>query len=380
MALRILAGVCIFGAGWYALDQWKPGLLPRIDFTSKIAALRSSPATDTLVIEDEHGMDSSDTEVQASGKSGTVNAIDGAVNDKDYQDTRNTETANDPTFVLQGLDSLDREERFRDPEATSSAKDDSAFEHKREKRKSLLTKKVTDSLVPDNLPFLLRQVIKYVRRLEKWLSDFGYDNLCLLLSSILCFAIARFFSGSGTPMNQNETETSPPASPPQAAAVGWKSYFSISEMAGASRAVYRHEGSYIYSRGEAANQLRREDAAATTIQRWARTVFKPWLRKHVLSHSNIETPPSNSQHWIDEDHGAVASTILDDISVNVYAMGRTEGEPVPQERPLGEENDGDDEAGSHRDIRCQKRLSLSSANISKSLLRLKPLADRSTQK
>ncbi|KAL3211913.1 hypothetical protein MRX96_036177 [Rhipicephalus microplus] len=72
-----------------------------------------------------------------------------------------------------------------------------------------------------------------------------------------------------------------------------------------------------------ATRLRAEkkDAAATTIQRWARTEFHRWLQDRALPWLSIEVSLSDNQRWADEDHGAVVSTVLKDRHVNVDTLG-----------------------------------------------------------
>ncbi|KAH6922869.1 hypothetical protein HPB50_019928 [Hyalomma asiaticum] len=314
MALRIAVGCCIFGAAWYAVDYWQPGLLPRVDVAGKIAALR---------------------------------------------DGRGHET------------------RSANHEAESSPQGYSSTELKWKAMQDFWMKEIMDRLIPREVQILLRGVRKDMQSLQQWMSDAGYDKICLLLSSIVCLLFATWCCGSGAKVFQNNIETSQ-TNPAQATTVGWKSNFSVSEMAQANMHLYRHEGGYIYSRGEAGIQLRREDAAAATIQQWTRTVFKRWIEHRAPSRSSIDTPPLNSKRCIDDDYGAFNSTILEDPSVGVDALGPPECElrsPTKlgsEERPSEMEGKGGDAADSGQVSRCRKGLSLSSANLSKALLKLKP--------
>ncbi|XP_050031850.1 uncharacterized protein [Dermacentor andersoni] len=232
-----------------------------------------------------------------------------------------------------------------------------------------------DALVSTELQHLVRTTWAAVQD-RKWVPDIGYDKACLLLASILCLIIATWCCKSGPKKTTSNADTLP-ANPIHGMAVDWKSNFSMSDMARLNIHGYRHEGGYIYPRGIAAAQLSKEDAAAAVIQRWARTEFKRWLLDRTSSRSSIDTPPPNSQCWIDEDYGAVVNTLLEDSSVSADALGPPGGErcsdnEIPSEKRVSEKKyEGGDDAESRPDIRCRRGLSLSSAKLSKAVLRLK---------
>ncbi|KAL1440228.1 hypothetical protein MTO96_009536 [Rhipicephalus appendiculatus] len=138
-------------------------------------------------------------------------------------------------------------------------------------------------------------------------------------------------------------------------------------------------GGYIYSKGT--DRLRKRDAAAAIIQRWARTEFKRWLRDRALSWSSIETSPLDSERWTDEDHGAVVSTILKDRCVNVDTLGPPESERFSgskvalQQWRLEMARRGGDHVDSSQHNRRRQKFSLSSKDISKVLIKLESRAD-----
>ncbi|XP_054925240.1 uncharacterized protein [Dermacentor andersoni] len=234
-----------------------------------------------------------------------------------------------------------------------------------------------DALVSIDLERHLRAALTAVQDVE-WVSDVGFDKACLLLASIPCFVIAAWCCKRGSKDTPSDADTSP-ANSGQASAVDWKSKFSMSDMARQNIHSYRHEGGYIYPGGLEADQLSREDAAAAVIQRWARTEFKHWRLHRTSSRSSIDTPPPNSQRWIDRDYGAVFSTVLEDASVSADDLGppggqRSSGNQRPSEkRPSETKSESADDAESRPDIRCRKTLSLSSAKFSKAVLKLKTL-------
>nr|XP_054924976.1 uncharacterized protein LOC129383960 isoform X2 [Dermacentor andersoni] len=164
--------------------------------------------------------------------------------------------------------------------------------------------------------------------------------------------------------------------PAHAMAVDWKSNFSISEMARLNIHSYRHQDSYIYPGGKSAEQSSREDDAAAVIQRWVRNEFKRWLRD-TKSKSSTDQTPLNCQRWIDEDHGAIVNTPLEDANVSSSELGPPGGNLRSNDALLAgnkhsetKDKSGDD-AEMRPAIRCQWQPSLSYFELSKSLLRLK---------
>ncbi|KAL1467596.1 hypothetical protein MTO96_042051 [Rhipicephalus appendiculatus] len=211
------------------------------------------------------------------------------------------------------------------------------------------------------------------------MADVDFDKTCLLLlSSGLLVGLTTWHFRGGTEDNKKDVDA-PPAGPVLAPPSGCQSSFGKLQTPRDVLQTYRHEGGYIYSKGT--EQLRKEDAAAATIQRWARTEFKRWLRDRALSRSSIDTSPLNSQRSIDQDHGAVVSTILNDPCVDIYTPGLPESalcsdNKVALEKCLLEiARRGGDNVDSSRNIRHRQKFSLSSKNISKDLLRLEPRAD-----
>ncbi|XP_075526713.1 uncharacterized protein LOC142558467 [Dermacentor variabilis] len=352
MALRIFVGCCIFGVGWYAVDKVRPGLLPQIDVAGRIAALRSS--AEQPAIEDKEGKDTKDTALKGTGVGESGSATQGL-------------EAPAGDLGVEPLGNID---------------DITARLWSRVR--TILSGHMMDALVSIELQHLVRATWTAVQDGE-WVPDVGYDKACLLLASILCLIIATWCCKGGSKKTTSNADTLP-ANPIHGKAVDWKSNFSISDMARLNIHGHRHEGGYIYPRGIAAAQLSKEDAAAAVIQRWARTEFKRWLLDRPSSRSSTDTPPPNSQRWIDEDYGAVVSTLLEDSSVSVDALGPPEGEHCPaNERPpekrLSERKyEGGDDADSRPDIRCRRGLSLSSAKLSKAVLRLKSPAVQHTAK
>ncbi|XP_075526712.1 uncharacterized protein LOC142558465 [Dermacentor variabilis] len=345
MALRILAGLCVFGVGWYAVDKVAPGWLPQIDVASRITIpFRDSGAS---AIADKEGKDTKDTAVEGAGGGESGSATQGheapagdlGAGSFDYIDVITV-------AVRAWLRAL-----------------------------AILPGHMFDALVSIDLERHLRAALTAVQDVE-WVSGVGFDKACLLLSSIPCFVIAAWCCKRGSKNTPSDSDTSP-ANSGQATPVDWKSKFSMSDMARQKIHSYRHEGGYIYPGGLEATQLSREDAAAAAIQRWARTEFKRRRLQRTSSRSSVDTPPPNSQRWIDRDYGAVFSTVLEDSSVSADALGppggqRSSGSERPSEkRPSETKSQSADDAESRPDIRCRKGLSLSSAKLSKAVLRLK---------
>ncbi|KAL3225237.1 hypothetical protein MRX96_025970 [Rhipicephalus microplus] len=150
------------------------------------------------------------------------------------------------------------------------------------------------------------------------------------------------------------------------------------------------DGKFTMNIEESSDQLRREGAAAAIIQRWFHTEWKRWLRERTLSRPSIQTTPLDSQRCIDHDDGAFVSTVLEDSCVNVDALGPPESKlhsdtkvanlcsdpKVTFQKCLMEiARRGGNHVDSSQDIRCRQKLSHSSAEISRVLLRLEAGAD-----
>ncbi|XP_049512733.1 uncharacterized protein LOC125940514 [Dermacentor silvarum] len=241
-----------------------------------------------------------------------------------------------------------------------------------------LSEHLMDTLVPTDLQRRLRAAWTAV---VEWTSVIVSEKVRVLMASIVCFAFSRLCCGGTIETNSSDDGKSP-ENPVPATAVGWKSIFSVLDMARLSILGLRHEGGYIYPRGKVADQLSREDAAAAVIQRWVRTEFKRRLQNGASSRSIIDTPPQNSQGCIDEDHGAVVNTVLEDPRVSVNALRppeaeRRSGAELPSGKCPSESSDqgGDDEA-SLQVLEGRKRLSLSAAKLQKAVLRLKSPAEQ----
>lgn len=385
MALRIVVGCCVFAAGWFVVDKVRPGLLPRIDVTGKIAALRSSRAM-TAAVEDKVSKDTTDTGLEASREPELVNsfqkeenaalrsspAMTAAVEGKDSKDTTDTRLEGngigEPGSATQGHGTWanNHGEEFM-------KHDDSIAVRAWSRVRTIISQRIMDALVPTDLQRHLQTAWTAARDAE-WVQDVGYDKACLLLTSILCFVIAMCRCARGT-KNTSEVEPSP-VIPTHAMAVEWKSNFSISELARLNIHGYRHQGGYIYPGGNAAEQLSREDAAATVIQRWARYEFKWWLRD-AKSQSSIDETSLDNPRWIDEDHGAILNTPLEDPNVSSGELGPPRGNLcsndalLTRKRPSETKSQGGDDTEIRQDIRCQRKPSLSYAQLSQSLLRLK---------
>ncbi|XP_065295662.1 uncharacterized protein [Dermacentor albipictus] len=339
MALRIFAGFCVFGVGWYAVDKVAPGWLPQIGVASKIPITVCSSGASAIA--DREGKDTKDTAIEGAGTGEPGSATQGH---------------EAPAGDL-GAGSFD----YIDVIAVAVRAWLRAV--------AILPGHMFDALVSIDLERHLRATLTAVKDVE-WVSDVGFYKACLLLASIPCFVIAAWCCKRGSKDTPSDADTSPGNSS-QATAVGWKSKFSMSDMAHQNIHSYRHEGGYIYPGGLEATQLSREDAAAAVIQRWARTEFKRWRLQRTSSRSSIDTPPPNSQRWIDRDYGAVFSTVLEDASVSADALGPPGGERRSEKRPSERKSEGTDDAETRPDIRCRKGLSLSSAKLSKAVLRLK---------
>ncbi|KAL1448754.1 hypothetical protein MTO96_044011 [Rhipicephalus appendiculatus] len=72
MAWRIAVGFCLFGAGWYAVDQYMPDLLPRIDVAVVTAVKHISSVASSFAIEGQVTRDSS---LEASRQHETMSAV-----------------------------------------------------------------------------------------------------------------------------------------------------------------------------------------------------------------------------------------------------------------------------------------------------------------
>ncbi|KAL1440224.1 hypothetical protein MTO96_009532 [Rhipicephalus appendiculatus] len=271
MALRIVVGCCIFGAAYCAVDRWAPGQSQDIDVPVK-RATPGSPAAATSAYEDKDGKDKKDTNPEDTGVDESCSATqsNGAFTDN------------------HGEESLE-------PSGTSPW---SIALRLWSKTQALLSEHMMDTLVPPDVQSLLQEAWEAVRNVE-WASDAIYDKFNKLFTSIFCILVGLncFYGGH----KNNTTEIEPSPAPPMVDAVDidWKSIFSISEMA-------CPEASRVGAR-----ELSKKDAAATVIQRWVRHVFKPWLQR-VKSQPGTEELPSANQRWIDEDHGAVMNTTLED--------------------------------------------------------------------
>ncbi|KAL1480347.1 hypothetical protein MTO96_051108 [Rhipicephalus appendiculatus] len=260
--------------------------------------------------------------------------------------------------------------------------DDDTSVDKWKKMQNLSYEKIQDRLIPEDLRIIWRATRTALQRAEwpEWMADVDWDKACLLLlSSLLWIGLATWYFRGGTEDNKKVVDASPKSSA-RTTPAGSKSSFGISEMARRAFPTYRHEGGYIYSKGT--DRLRKRDAAAATIQRWARTEFKRWLRDRALSRSSIETSPLDSQRWTDEDHGAVVSTILKDRCVNVDTLGPPESERFSPATRLPSSNGawkwhgrGGDHVDSSQHNRRRQKFSLSSKDISKVLIKLESRAD-----
>ncbi|KAL1417242.1 hypothetical protein MTO96_027061 [Rhipicephalus appendiculatus] len=249
-----------------------------------------------------------------------------------------------------------------------------------EEMRGLLYEKVMDRLIPEDLRIIYRAARRALQRVEwpEWMGGRGLRQgmpAAAVYHALgrVCDYWGRWITGKPGPSYACWLQVDP-----------W-------HIRDGSSRPYRPvdtKGGYIYSQGT--DQLRKEDAAAAIIQRWARTEFKRWLRDRALSRSSIETPPFDSQRWIDQDHGAFVSTILKDRCVKVHALGPPEGKlrydtkfGKPQTDPkvafekclLEIARRGGDHGDSSPDTRRRQKLSRSSATISKVLLRLESGAD-----
>ncbi|XP_075728938.1 uncharacterized protein LOC119165060 isoform X2 [Rhipicephalus microplus] len=251
----------------------------------------------------------------------------------------------------------------------------------RKSMQSILYEKLMEILVPDDLRIIYRAVRRAWQRMEwpQWIADVDWDIArLLLLSSLLWIGIATLYFRGGTENRKKEIDASPESTASEPPA-GAESSLLECEVARHALQACRHEGGYIYSKGS--NQLRKEDAAAATIQRWSRTKLKRWLREHALSRPSIETSPVNSQRWIDDDHGAVVTTVLKDRDVSVDTLGPPEGglhsrNKAALEKGLFESaRRGGDHVDSRRHTWHRQKFSLTSKKISDSLLSLESHAN-----
>ncbi|KAL1480349.1 hypothetical protein MTO96_051110 [Rhipicephalus appendiculatus] len=117
MAWRIAVGFCVFGAGWYALDQHMPDLLPRIDVAVMTAVKRLSYASSSFAVE---GKDTSDSCLEAIPQPEAMGAVEkqATVNeDKNCKDARiigveeSRESENKLSVVEQAHDDEDGKDR-----------------------------------------------------------------------------------------------------------------------------------------------------------------------------------------------------------------------------------------------------------------------------
>ncbi|XP_075526384.1 uncharacterized protein LOC142558109 [Dermacentor variabilis] len=239
-----------------------------------------------------------------------------------------------------------------------------------------LCEHVRDTLVPTDLQRRLRAAWAALQRVE-WTAIIGSEKARVLMASIVCFAVSRLCCGGCAETNPSDDDTSPGNTVP-ATAAGWKPIFSILSMARGKFFGYRPEGGHICPRGKAADQLLREGAAAAVIQRWFRTEFKRWLQNGKPSRLRMATSPSNSQRWIDQEYGAVFSTVLEDPILSADGLGPPGAEHCSEEelfssgkRPSESTDQGGEDEASLRVRGCRKALSPSSAKLPEALLRLK---------
>ncbi|XP_072140461.1 uncharacterized protein [Dermacentor andersoni] len=239
-----------------------------------------------------------------------------------------------------------------------------------------LCEHLMDTLVPTDLQPRLRAAWTALQGVE-WTAIIGSEKARVLMASIVCFAVSRLCCGGCAEMNPSDDDTSSGNAVP-ATVAGWKSIFSILGMARGRFLGYRHEGGHICPKGKADGKLLREGAAAAVIQRWVRTEFKRWLQNGRPSRLRMATSPSNSQRWIDEDYGAVFSTVLEDPSVSADALRPPGAEHCSEDelfsygkRPSESIDQGGEAEASFRVRECRTGLSPSSAKLQKAALRLK---------
>ncbi|KAL3211911.1 hypothetical protein MRX96_036175 [Rhipicephalus microplus] len=87
MAWHIAVGFCVLGVGWYAVDQYVPDLLPRIDVAVMTAGKHISSAARSFAIESK---DKGDHSLKVSPQSETIDSAENKAESNDYGDGQGT--------------------------------------------------------------------------------------------------------------------------------------------------------------------------------------------------------------------------------------------------------------------------------------------------
>ncbi|KAL3211916.1 hypothetical protein MRX96_036180 [Rhipicephalus microplus] len=333
MVWCIVFGFCVFGVGWFAVDQHLPDLLPRVDVAVVTVVKHISSAATSFAIESKYA---EDRRLEASpGTEATGDVENQAAGNqlKDGKFTMNIEEcrpSEDLAAVQQvhngkeGKDTGEIELRTRPPPETVGAvklaenNEDADLDRNPQREISDVVEQKDNSRTIGETRFTIQ------------------------------FRSGKRFSHPVTPSFIEDDDKS------------------------------------------ASDQLRREGAAAAIIQRWFHTELKRWLRERNLSRPSIQTTPLDSQRCIDHDDGAFVSTVLEDSCVNVDALGPPESKLHSDTKVANLCSDpkvtfrnclmeiarrGGNHVDSSQDIRCRQKLSHSSAEISRVLLRLEAGAD-----